>query len=186
MPTVQCLINILSIIILVVRLIRRWDKWERERVHRSRSGLRSWQRAGATRPSPSCACGGLALPECPHSSPVCCALPNADNRGLVAFGIGAGEKSWVWGVGVSCLPSRSHGALENAKRLTGRAESAGTGHLDPFHAGHASWARLDQVVLGELGSGRLSAVIIPEAMKGWKVSLVALVEWRGGGSLLTS
>lgn len=95
-PIVPRSFAILSIIILTVRLIRGWE-WERERVHRDRSGRRSRACAGATRPGscPSRARGRLALPESPDTSPVCCALPDSDSPGLVAVGIGACEKGWV-------------------------------------------------------------------------------------------
>lgn len=50
-------------------------------------------------------------------------------------------------------------------KLTGRAESAGTSDLDPFHAADAGWARLDNVVLRELGPSRLGAIVVPEAKR---------------------
>lgn len=56
-------------------------------------------------------------------------------------------------------------------RLTGCAESTGTSDLDPFHAAHPSWTWLDHVVLGELGPSRLGAIVVPEANRGWEVSL---------------
>lgn len=62
-------------------------------------------------------------------------------------------------------------------KLTCRAESAGTSDLDPFHAANAGWTRLDNVVLRELGSSRLGAIVVPEAKRGRKVSLGG---WKSG------
>lgn len=51
-------------------------------------------------------------------------------------------------------------------KLTGRAESAGTSDLDPLHAAHAGWTRLDNVILRELGLSKLGAIVVPEAKRG--------------------
>lgn len=170
------LFAILSIITLAVCLIRRWNKREWEWVHWSGSRRRSRECAGTTRTSSRAACGTLALPESPHSSLVCCALSNPNNPGLVTVGIGAGEESRVCHGIVSYLSPYARGNCQVVK-LTGRAESAGTSDLNPFHAAHAGRAWLDNVVLRELGPSRLGAVVIPEAKKGWKVSLG---RWNSG------
>lgn len=103
-PLLQSLLAIFSTIILILRVIRRWER-ERERVHRSWGGRRSWPRASATRTGarPSYARGRFALPEGPHATLVCCALPDPNGSGLVAVGIGTGEQGRVWCVVVSWL-----------------------------------------------------------------------------------